>query len=594
MGKKLVAIPMCLALVGFLFLFSAPVQAKPKIAIFSGHTATIQNSTPLVTSNKAREKYGLSLLTNPDKSPVRFDHLTPQRLAAPVEVLIEQFSAHPLEKDVAELYGPPDGYVDKNGVFHEQRQSPDDKPVYKAILRPEDGVYLLPYMALQADGKPWDGNGAFPFAPPEKSRQTFYPDASRIFEEIDRGIHGRSENGVGNALAERASYDFYRVVASGGYRKGLPEAERTDVGTGDILPEVQGVDFVPYGPPGHGKYPIRDHLAKSVNILNSVLKDGDYVGGIWLEGSPNIEEDLYWLNLLVDTTVPIVGNAAQRVHGKLSSDGAANIVDSVKYILSKVWADEEGRDDLGAVSVQDQQIFAARQFQKSDARPGGYSPTGEHGGILGTMGMEDYSVPTIWFKPTTRSTWKSAVNLTQLPASVKGIRKIDGRLTRVDVAVKDPHGLLRAEAIPKVTTVKLSVTIQDTVDDSPEGEVEIFARIEKNLEDFPLAGFVAEGLAPYGYVSNSMQKALDFATLNGMPVVRVGRGNAGGIVPALPFDLTIEGSNLTATKAQILLTAALMKFGSLPPAADPRKPTPDEIEAIRAKVRQYQEVFDTH
>ena len=32
---------------------------KPRIAVFSGPTATIQNSEPLVTSNKAREKYGL-------------------------------------------------------------------------------------------------------------------------------------------------------------------------------------------------------------------------------------------------------------------------------------------------------------------------------------------------------------------------------------------------------------------------------------------------------------------------------------------------------------------------------------------------------
>ena len=34
-------------------------DAKPRIAVFSGPTATIQNSEPLVTSNKAREKYGL-------------------------------------------------------------------------------------------------------------------------------------------------------------------------------------------------------------------------------------------------------------------------------------------------------------------------------------------------------------------------------------------------------------------------------------------------------------------------------------------------------------------------------------------------------
>ena len=32
---------------------------KPRIAVFSGPTATIGNSQPLITSNKARAKYGL-------------------------------------------------------------------------------------------------------------------------------------------------------------------------------------------------------------------------------------------------------------------------------------------------------------------------------------------------------------------------------------------------------------------------------------------------------------------------------------------------------------------------------------------------------
>src|SRR5918994_7419203 len=103
--------------------------SKPKIAVFSGPTATIQNSEPLVTSNKAREKYGLPLLKNPDGSPMRFDALRPQRLAAPVKVYIEQFGAHPLERDAAELYAPPDGYVDQSGVFHKDRQGTNDIPV---------------------------------------------------------------------------------------------------------------------------------------------------------------------------------------------------------------------------------------------------------------------------------------------------------------------------------------------------------------------------------------------------------------------------------------------------------------------------------
>ena len=104
-----------------------PTSSRPKIAVFSGPTATIQNSEPLVTSNKAREKYGLPLRTNPDGSPLRFDALRPQRLAVAVTIYIEQFSAHPLEGDAAELYAPPDGYIDPSGVFHKERRGPHDR-----------------------------------------------------------------------------------------------------------------------------------------------------------------------------------------------------------------------------------------------------------------------------------------------------------------------------------------------------------------------------------------------------------------------------------------------------------------------------------
>src|SRR5512134_2907140 len=103
-----------------------PTSSQPRIAVFSGPTATIQNSEPLVTSNKAREKYGLPLRTHKDGSSMRFDVLRAQRLAAPVTVYVEQFSAHPLERDHAELYAPPDGYLDAGGEFHRERQSEQD------------------------------------------------------------------------------------------------------------------------------------------------------------------------------------------------------------------------------------------------------------------------------------------------------------------------------------------------------------------------------------------------------------------------------------------------------------------------------------
>ena len=88
------------------------MDRKARIAHLAGPNATIQNTPPLVTSNKARAKHNLPLLVNPDSTPSRFDVLRPQRLAAPVTVYVEQYSGHPLEADAAELYGPPDGYVD--------------------------------------------------------------------------------------------------------------------------------------------------------------------------------------------------------------------------------------------------------------------------------------------------------------------------------------------------------------------------------------------------------------------------------------------------------------------------------------------------
>ena len=111
-------------------------------------------------------------------------------------------------------------------------------------------------------------------------------------------------------------------------------------------------------------------LAKLTNVVQQALRGGQYAGAIWLEGSPFVEETTYWLNLLIDTTAPIVGNSSQRPHGAVGNDGDRNIVDSVDYITSRIWADESGRDSIGAVAILDEQIFTARDVQKADARPG--------------------------------------------------------------------------------------------------------------------------------------------------------------------------------------------------------------------------------
>jgi hypothetical protein len=568
----------------------ASSNGKPRIAVFSGPTATIQNSEPLVTSNKAREKYGLAARTNKDGSPMRFDVLRLQRLAAPVTVYIEQFSAHPLERDAEELYAPPDGYLDLSGVFHKQRTSPKDKAVYEVTLKPEDGLYPLPYMARQANGQPWEMDGREKDSPAELCRVPFYPDGSRLFEEIDR--LGISDEGVGCLLSAKAEFDFYRALPSGGYTKGRIAGERTDMGSGGIAPEVSGIDFFPYRPGHLRKEPPMAALARATNVVQKALASDKYLGAIWLEGSPFVEETTYWLNLLIDTTVPIAGNSSQRPHGAIGNDGDRNIVDSVDYITSRIWADEKGRDCAGAVAILDEQIFTARDVQKADARPGGYIATGGHGGIIGRMGHP--GAPQFTFKPIKRHTYNSLVNLALLPKRVQGSKLRGSKVRAIAVPIKDDAGYLLPIAIPKVTILKHARYLPEDASGDARNEVDIIARLEKNLHDAPLAGFVAEGSAPFGAVSNSVDAALKRATFSGMPVVKVGRGNAGGFVDASRDPLAIAGSNLTATKARLLLMACLMRLGCLPVAADPTKPTAAETDATKAKLKQYQEIFDTH
>jgi hypothetical protein len=276
----------------------------------------------------------------------------------------------------------------------------------------------------------------------------------------------------------------------------------------------------------------------------------------------------------------------------ISNDGPKNIVDSVEYIASRVWEDEHNRNRAGAVLIQEQRVFAARAVQKADARPGGYVATGGHGGILGAAGHD--GAPLLHYLPTARHTWRSEVNITHLPSEVSGVRREGSRINTVPVAIKGADGGLLDAAIPKVTITKDASYWDDHSTVNPEAEVDLVAMIGHMLKTAPLAGLVVEGLTPYGRpVSPARHRLMLRATHSGLPVVRVGRGNTEGFVP-LDNPVFIGGSNLTATKARLLLMASLMKFGALPPAADPDNPTSAESAAVCEKVAQYQAIFNTH
>ena len=181
----------------------------------------------------------------------------------------------------------------------------------------------------------------------------------------------------------------------------------------------------------------------------------------------------------------------------------------------------------------------------------------------------------------------------QLPAEVRGVRQEGSRIETVPVAIKDPDGKLLDGAIPKVAITK-DASYWDDGPPDPEAEIDLLAMISHMLKTAPLAGFVVEGFTPYGRsASNARTRLMLRAAQSGIPVVRVGRGNTEGFVP-LDNPSFIGGSNLTATKARLLLMACLMKFGALPPAANPDEPTSTESAAIRDKVAKYQAIFNSH
>src|SRR5207245_7447179 len=85
-------------------------------------------------------------------------------------------------------------------------------------------------------------------------------------------------------------------------------------------------------------------------------------------------------------------------------------------------------------------------------RPGGYTATGGHGGVVGSI--RGPAGPVLTFRPLRRFTYCSEVNLSRIPTRVSGVRVKDGLLDQTQVQIKDERGNLVADAMPRVTLAK--------------------------------------------------------------------------------------------------------------------------------------------
>ena len=147
-----------------------------------------------------------------------------------------------------------------------------------------------------------------------------------------------------------------------------------------------------------------------------------------------------------------------------------------------------------------------------------------------------------------KHTAASEVNLSRLPTELEFPDGADGS-SLVRLPVKNSDGTLRGEIIPRVHIVKYGAYMDEDETGNPDHEVDILARIGQGLQNQAdpnavapkLHGFILEGLSPYGFGSRSQHAALEIATFSGMPVVRVGRANPGGLVPDRGDPLTING-----------------------------------------------------
>jgi len=131
-----------------------------------------------------------------------------------------------------------------------------------------------------------------------------------------------------------------------------------------------------------------------------------------------------------------------------------------------------------------------------------------------------------------------------------------------------------AGAIPHVSIEKTARFLARKLVAGREGRSHIMALIERNLRTCPcrLCGRGHRTVFPHDRVVNA---ALNLAVVCGYPWFASAR-QCEGFAPPQQADWVIWGSNLTSTKARLLLMACLMRFGAFPPASDPHHPTETE------------------
>ncbi len=242
--------------------------------------------------------------------------------------------------------------------------------------------------------------------------------------------------------------------------------------------------------------------------VNKAIQESEVKGVIVTHGTVTTEETAYFLQLLVKSNKPVVITNSQRRHGTLGNDGDKNLIDSISVVLSP---EAVGK---GVMVVHNQTISSGREVLKTSGHPGSFLSA-----MYGVLGIVESDRVIFYRAPTRRHTSNSEFDIDAITA------------------------------LPKVEVISAYY-------DADPALIQAAA-------DLGVEGIVLNGLTTSGGPHVVQRPVLERLADQGMPIVRTARGGMNNRVTVNPQDKFIEGDNLIAHKARILLQLALTKTSDL-------------------------------
>jgi L-asparaginase type II len=140
--------------------------------------------------------------------------------------------------------------------------------------------------------------------------------------------------------------------------------------------------------------------------IDAILQRPDVDGVTWVQGTNNLEETAFFLNLVLHTTKPVTVVGAQRPFTAISTDAHLNLINAIRVAACPEAAGK------GVLVVTNSEINAARDVTKTFT----FQLQTFKSRDLGVLGYVDPDRIVFYRAPIRRHTNNSAFDLTKIPA----------------------------------------------------------------------------------------------------------------------------------------------------------------------------------